>query len=119
MIRVRRVYDRPEPSEGLRLLVDGLWPRGLSKEQARIDRWVRDAAPSLTLRMWFGHNPARWEEFRRRYFAELDSDPAVWATLLEAAHSADVTLLFGAKDVRYNNAVALKAYLEKKLGGER
>ncbi|MFQ5693265.1 MAG: DUF488 domain-containing protein [Nitrospinota bacterium] len=118
MIRVRRVYEEArEPGPGPRFLVDRLWPRGVRKEALALDAWLKDAAPSGELRRWSGHDPAKWEEFRRRYFAELDARPEAWAPLLEAARRGDVTLLFAARDADRNNAVALKAYLDGKLRG--
>lgn len=115
MIRVKRVYKAKDSSDGLRVLVDRLWPRGLPKDKAALDHWFREVAPSAELRTWFGHERSRWEEFRRRYFAELDVSPVAWKPLLEAARSGDVTLLYGARDEEHNNAVALKAYLEARL----
>lgn len=116
MIRMVRVYEVPASGgEGARFLVDRLWPRGIRKENLRIDGWLREIAPSDGLRKWFGHDPARWEEFRRRYFAELDAMPDAIQPLLEAARQGDVTLLYAARDEAYNNAVALKEYLEGRL----
>jgi uncharacterized protein YeaO (DUF488 family) len=115
MIRIRRVYDTPQADEGRRYLVDRFWPRGVKKEALGLADWQRAAAPSRELCHWFGHEPARWEEFRRRYFAELDGNPAAWAPLLAAARAGTLTLLFAARDVEHNNAVALLAYLEKFL----
>lgn len=119
MIQVKRVYDPYSPDDGARFLVDRLWPRGLKKEALRLDGWLKDAAPSDALRRWFGHDPARWDEFRRRYFAELDSKPEAWQPILQAARQGNVTLLYSARDVEHNNAVALKSYLEIKLKEER
>ena len=116
-IRVKRVYDPPSPEDGARLLVDRLWPRGLKREAAHLDGWHKEVAPSDELRRWFGHDPARWDEFCRRYFAELDARPEAWRPLLEAAKKGAVTLLFGAQDTQHNNAVALKAYLEAHARG--
>ncbi len=113
MIYIKRIYDRAETAEGEPILVDHLWPRGIKKEV--VQHWNRDVAPSDPLRKWFGHEPAKWEEFQRRYFAELDEKPEAWEPLLEAAREGDITLLYSARDTEHNNAVALKAYLEKKL----
>ena len=112
-ITTKRVYDPPAPNDGLRVLVDRLWPRGLSRERAAVDLWLKDIAPSDNLRRWFDHAPARWEAFRERYQAELAGAPAVLQSLRTAlaGHQA-VTLLFAAKDAGHNNAVALKAFLE-------
>lgn len=112
MIRVKRVYEPHEPDDGKRFLVERLWPRGVRKEALALDGWLKDVAPSDALRRWFGHDPARWGEFRRRYTAELDARPAAWQPLLEAAEDGPVTLLFSARDTEHNNAVALRAYLE-------
>jgi uncharacterized protein YeaO (DUF488 family) len=110
-IEAARVYDEPR-GPGRRYLVDGLWPRGLRKDDLEMDEWRKEAAPSQGLRRWFGHDPARWDEFRRRYFEELDARPDAWRPLLAAAKRGRVTLLFGARDLEHNNAVALKEYLE-------
>jgi len=114
-IRTKRAYGPPAPQDGARFLVDRLWPRGLRKEDARIDGWLRDLAPTDALRRWFGHDPAKWSEFKRRYFAELDRKPEALRPLLEAARKGPVTLVFGARDPDHNNAVALKEYLEAHL----
>ena len=113
-ILLKRVYEKPAKTDGLRILVDRLWPRGLSKQKAKVDRWLRDIAPSAALRKWYGHDPARWLEFRRRYAKELKARPGAVTELrsLLKAH-ANVTLLFSSKEEKLNNAVALKAYLRK------
>ncbi len=113
MIRVKRVQDPPEATDGTRILVDRLWPRGLKRESAAFDLWVRDAAPSAELRRWFGHEPGRWPEFRTRYFAELDLRADACGPILEAALRGDVTLLFAARDREHNNATALLEYLSR------
>jgi len=115
MIRVKRVYEPPAENDGVRFLVDHLWPRGVKKEAVQVERWLKPVSPSDELRSWFGHEPARWKEFQRRYFAELKQKPETWVTLLETARTKDITLVFSARDIEHNNAVALKAYLEKKL----
>ena len=112
MIRVKRVYEPPEPGDGMRFLVERLWPRGVRKDALELDAWLKDVAPSDALRRWFGHDPARWDEFRTRYASELDARPEAWREILSAADSGTVTLLFSARDTLHNNAVALKAYLE-------
>ncbi|HNS52768.1 MAG TPA: DUF488 family protein [Anaerolineae bacterium] len=117
MIRVKPVYEPAEAQDGLRFLVDRLWPRGLRKELLQLENWLREAAPSDQLRHWYGHEPTRWPEFQKRYADELDSRPEAWVPLLEAARSGDITLLYSSKTKDINNAVALKAYLEQKLGG--
>jgi uncharacterized protein YeaO (DUF488 family) len=113
MITIKRVYDRPEPTDGTRFLVERLWPRGMKKGTLRLDGWFKDVAPSAALRRWFGHDPTKWQEFQRRYFAELDSKPAAWQPIAEAAQRGDVTLLYSARDTEHNNAVALKAFVER------
>jgi len=114
-ITVKRIYEAPSPKDGYRVLVDRLWPRGLKRESAALDLWVKEVGPSNELRQWFGHEPTRWEGFRHRYAGELDAAPECWQTLAEKARREHVTLLFGARDEEHNNAVALKAYLENYL----
>lgn len=115
MIKVRRVYEPQAPDDGARFLVDRLWPRGLKKEALRLDGWLKDVAPSDSLRRWFGHDPKKWAEFQRRYFAELKKKRESWEPILEAARQGNVTLLFGAHDPEHNNAVALRDYLTAEL----
>ena len=119
-IRIERIYDNPKGNKGSkssRILVDRLWPRGLSKENTRIDLWQKDIAPSNTLRKWFGHDEKKWDEFKRKYFKELDKksdSDAVDRIIKMAKEQNSITLLYGTKEERFNNAVALKEYLEKK-----
>ena len=113
MIKIKRAYEPAARSDGKRFLVDRLWPRGVTKETLRLEAWLKDVAPSDALRRWFNHEPAKWNEFQRRYSAELDAQPEAWQSILRAAHRGNVTLLYGARDVEHNNAVALKEYLEK------
>ncbi|MFQ5682265.1 MAG: DUF488 domain-containing protein [Candidatus Binatia bacterium] len=115
MIRVQRVYEARQRREGKHFLVDRLWPRGIKRDTLRINGWLKDAAPTETLRRWFGHCPDRWDEFRRRYFLELDGKPESWELILKAARQGTVTLLYAARDVRHNNAVALRDYLMDKF----
>lgn len=115
-IWTRRVYDEPSSQDGRRVLVDRVWPRGLSKDQACLDDWQREVAPSKELRQWFGHDPERWEGFKQRYFAELDAKPEAVDRLKAAARGGRLTLVFGARDTRHNNAVALKDYLRGRAG---
>jgi uncharacterized protein YeaO (DUF488 family) len=110
-IRVKRVYEAPSPDDGLRVLVDRLWPRGLAREKAHIDLWLKALAPSTELRTWFNHDPAKWEEFKRRYLHELLQQPAALAEAIEAMGSGPVTLLFASREVRFNNAVALREFM--------
>jgi len=115
MIRAKRVYDKPEKEDGRRILVDRMWPRGLSKESAGIDLWLKDLAPSPGLRKWFGHRPERWPEFKSRYAGELEGEEAAPALdELRAQKGKTVTLLFAARDREHNNALALLEYLARK-----
>jgi len=115
MIRVKRIYDPPDPDDGARYLVERLWPRGMKRESVQIDGWLKEVAPSPQLRIWFSHDPNKWEEFRRRYFAELDANPSAWKSLVDEAKRGNITLLFSARDSQHNNAVALKDYLISRL----
>jgi uncharacterized protein YeaO (DUF488 family) len=111
-IKVKRVYDDPSAEDGIRILVDRLWPRGLKKVPAKLDDWLKGIAPSDELRKWFGHDPDRWEEFKARYFHELERQNEAINKIREKASSSTVTLLFAARDETHNNAVALREYLE-------
>ena len=115
MINVKRVYASSSVEDGQRFLVDRLWPRGLKKELLKIEAWLKDVAPSNELRHWYGHDPDKWCEFNKRYFAELDGEPEAWHPLLEAARKGNITLLFSTRELELNNAVTLRAYLEKHL----
>lgn len=115
-VRLKRVYEVPARADGERVLVDRVWPRGLSKEKAAVDRWLKAIAPSKELRQWFGHDPERWDGFRERYFRELDARPEVVGELVEAAGGGTVTLVFAARDTEHNNAVALREYLRARYG---
>ncbi len=119
MIRLKRVYEPEKPDDGLRYLVERLWPRGIRKEALHVDDWLKEAGPSTELRKWFGHDPQKWDEFRRRYFAELDSAPERWQPIAEANRQGTVTLLFSSHDTEHNNAVALKDYVEHHARGQR
>jgi uncharacterized protein YeaO (DUF488 family) len=110
--QIKRAYEKTMPNDGVRVLVDRLWPRGVAKVQAQIDRWEKEIAPSTSLRKWFGHDPARWPEFKRRYFAELDAQRESLDELCKLAANQTVTLIFGAKDTEHNQAVALQEYLQ-------
>ena len=112
-VKVKRVYDEPAKSDGHRVLVDRIWPRGLKKSEARIDEWPREIAPSTGLRKWFKHDPDKWEQFKKKYFAELEEHREKVEKLARESRKRSVTLLFGAKDTEHNNAVALKEYLER------
>lgn len=115
MIKIKRVYEEPDPADGERFLIDRVWPRGRSKESVHIDGWMKEVAPSNELRKWYGHVPELWDTFRKRYFEELEREPEAWQPLLAAARRGDITLLYGTRETRYNNAVALQEYLEEKL----
>ncbi|HZP35799.1 MAG TPA: DUF488 domain-containing protein [Methylomirabilota bacterium] len=112
MIRVKRVYEKPSPADGLRVLVDRLWPRGLSKQRAAVDVWLKDVAPSPELRKWFGHDPARWKEFQSRYRKELRAQKEALGRLRRESRTRTVTLLYGARDEEHNGALVLKEVLE-------
>jgi uncharacterized protein YeaO (DUF488 family) len=110
-LQIKRVYEQPDKEDGIRILVDRLWPRGLTKERASIDLWLRDIAPSTELRQWFGHDPKKWEEFKQRYFHELkENDKQVWL-LQQEIKKGSVTLVYGAKDVAHNEALVLQEFL--------
>jgi len=115
VITLARVYDPAATDEGARFLVERLWPRGVRRADLRLSDWLRDVAPSDELRRWFGHDPAKWDEFRRRYFAELDARPEAWTPLRDAAAAEDVTLLYSSRDAQHNNAVALRDYVATRL----
>jgi len=112
-IAIKRAYEQPSPDDGFRILVDRLWPRGLSKKDAHIDLWLKDIAPSAELRKWFAHDPTRWAEFQRRYRAELKQKNQLLDTIKAQARKTRVTLIYGAKDEEHNDAVVL---LEKLKG---
>jgi uncharacterized protein YeaO (DUF488 family) len=113
-IGLKRAWDPPAESDGYRVLVDRVWPRGITKQALRLDAWLKELAPSTALRKWFGHDPARWEEFRERYFRELDGQGPALEQLARRAAEGQVTLVFAARDSERNNAVALKDYLERR-----
>jgi uncharacterized protein YeaO (DUF488 family) len=110
-VKLKRAYEPAGPDDGTRILVDRLWPRGLSKAEAAVDRWLKEIAPSTELRQWFGHDPARWPEFRRRYTEELRQHAAVLDEVRALAREDTVTLVYGARDETHNDAVALKDVL--------
>ena len=113
-IKLKRAYESPSQSDGCRILVERLWPRGLARVEAKIDLWAKDVAPSTELRKWFGHDPDRWPEFKRRYFTELGASGEALAPLFEHVRAGPVTFVFGAREVRFNNAVALKEYIDRR-----
>ena len=110
-VRTKRVYESPDGDDGFRILIDGLWPQGVSREKAHVDLWLKEIAPSTELRKWFGHDPARSGEFKRRYFEELDANAEVVEQLRTRVRKQKVTLLYAARDQVYNNAVCLAEYL--------
>lgn len=113
MIKIKRVYEEPDPSDGERILVDRLWPRGLSKKKAQLALWLKEIAPSTELRTWFGHDPDKWEGFRERYGAELKNNKKPFKILAEKAETGTITLLYAARDEQHNEAVALMQFLKK------
>jgi uncharacterized protein YeaO (DUF488 family) len=115
VFKTKRVYESAERSDGTRFLVDRLWPRGIKKEALEMEAWLKDVAPSPELRKWFGHDPAKWQEFQRRYRAELKANPESWKPILDVAKQGDVTLLYSARDTEHNSAVLLKAFLEEQM----
>ncbi len=119
MIKIKRVYDEPSPHDGKRILVDRFWPRGLRKEEARIDAWFRELSPSNELRIWFNHDPDKWGGFKKRFFTELRGKEDLIGQIANYSMQGTVTLLFGSKEERINNAVALKEYLEVRMNASR
>jgi uncharacterized protein YeaO (DUF488 family) len=115
MITLKRAYDPISRADGTRFLVERLWPRGLSKAKLHVDAWLKEVGPSTELRKWFGHDPEKWEEFRKRYRRELDSHPDAWQPIVSAARRSRVTLVYSSHDTEHNNAVALQEYLEAKM----
>lgn len=115
MIVLKRAYEPAAATDGRRVLVERLWPRGVTKARLRLDEWIKEVAPSPELRRWFGHEPDKWPEFRRRYFAELRANKEAWRPLLAAARRGRVTFVYAARDEARNGAVALKAFLDRQL----
>jgi uncharacterized protein YeaO (DUF488 family) len=112
-MKLKRVYEKPDKADGFRILVDRLWPRGLTKEKAALDLWLKEVAPSTELRKWFGHDPGKWTEFRRRYRAELKSHPDELKMIRSKAKEGTVTLLYGARDQEHNEAIVLQQLLDR------
>lgn len=119
MIRIKRVYEAASSQDGARFLVDRLWPRGVKKSDLAIQAWLKDVSPSTELRHWYGHDPAKWTEFRKRYAEELQVHPAAWQPLLDAAQRGTITLLYSSREPEINNAAALKEFLEHHLRSTR
>jgi uncharacterized protein YeaO (DUF488 family) len=115
LINVERIYTNPEGNSTFRILVDRLWPRGLSKNKVKVDLWQKDIAPSISLRIWFSHDEKKWDEFKEKYFNELEKNTELVSTIIDLAKKEPITLLYGAKEEKFNNAVALKEYLEQKI----
>lgn len=116
-IRVKRTYDAAARSDGRRILVERLWPRGMKKESLKADAWLKEVAPSTQLRKWFDHRAERWDRFAHRYRDELDGNPGAWEPILEAARTGKVTLLYSAHDELHNSALVLRDYLHARLAG--
>ena len=114
-ISLKRVYEKPASEDGKRILVERLWPRGLKKEKAKIDEWLRDVAPSTELRKWYSHDPAKWTDFKKRYWKELEAKKDVVLRLAKESKENKVTFVFGSKEEKLNNANALKEYIETKF----
>lgn len=114
-LKLKRVYEAQEKSDGTRFLVERLWPRGMKKAQLKLDAWLKDVAPSDSLRRWFGHDPLKWNEFQKRYWAELNDNLVAWKPILEATKQGSVTLLYSSRDTEHNNAVVLKSFLEERI----
>jgi uncharacterized protein YeaO (DUF488 family) len=115
MLKIKRVYEDARSSDGARFLVERLWPRGIKKEELRMKAWLKDVAPSPSLRKWYAHDTDKWEEFQRRYREELESNPEVWRLLLQAAEQGNVTLIYSARDEEHNSALVLKEFLEERI----
>lgn len=115
MLKLKRVYESLEISDGVRFLVERLWPRGMKKEKLNMQAWLKDVAPSDGLRRWFEHDPLKWSEFQKRYRVELNENPNTWEPILQAMERGDVTLLYSARDTEHNNALVLKSFLEEHL----
>lgn len=115
MIKLKRAYEKPSRRDGLRILVERLWPRGVSKDEADIDLWLKELAPSTELRKWFGHDPDKWDEFRNRYWSELDEKGDLLVLLKHRTTEGAVTFVYAARDEQHNSAVALEEYLKDRL----
>ena len=118
MIKLKRVYEQAEPSDGFRILADRLWPRGISKEEAHVDEWLRDIAPTTELRKWFGHDPEKWPLFEGRYRAELKAKTQLLEKLLADAAGRDITLVYASREEKYNNVTVLKEVLQELIATE-
>ena len=115
MLKTKRVYEDAKTGDGVRFLVERLWPRGIKKEELKMKAWLKDVAPSPDLRKWFAHDADKWQEFQKRYRAELKANPEAWKPIIEAAKHGNVTLLYSARDMEHNSALLLKSFLDKRL----
>lgn len=115
MLKIKRVYEGVETSDGVRFLVERLWPRGIQKDDLKIKAWLKEVAPSQALRKWYRHDPAKWEKFQQRYRAELEANPDAWQPILEEARRGNVTLLYSARDTDHNSALLLKSFLDEQI----
>ena len=115
MLKIKRVYETTRPEDGVRFLVERLWPRGIKKEDLKMKAWLKDVSPSPDLRRWYEHDVEKWKEFQKRYRKELKDNPEAWKPILDAAREGDVTLLYSARDTEHNIALVLKEFLEEKM----
>ena len=115
MLKIKRVYESPKRNDGIRFLVERLWPRGIKKDELKMKAWLKDVSPSPDLRKWYSHDVTKWDEFQKRYRKELKSNGDAWQPILDAAKNGNVTLLYSAKDVEHNSALVLKEYLEEQI----
>ncbi len=115
MLKIKRVYEDPKRGDGVRFLVERLWPRGFKKEELKMKAWLKDVAPSQELRKWYSHDVTKWTEFQKRYRKELQNHPEAWQPILEAAKAGNVSLLYSAKDTEHNSALVLKEFLEEHM----
>jgi len=115
MLKIKRVYDDPKRDDGIRFLVERLWPRGIKKEALKMKAWLKDVSPSPDLRKWYSHDTSKWNEFQKKYRKELQKNPESWQPILDSAKKGNVTLLYGAKDVEHNSALVLKEFLEEQM----
>jgi uncharacterized protein YeaO (DUF488 family) len=115
MLKTKRIYEGIDPNDGVRFLVERLWPRGIKKEKLNLTAWLKDVAPSADLRKWYQHDVSKWNEFQRRYVVELEGNPIGWKPIIETMKKGNVTLLYSAHDTEHNSAIVLKSFLERQL----
>lgn len=115
MLKIKRVYENSNASDGARFLVERFWPRGIKKQKLKVAAWLKETAPSDDLRRWFAHDPLKWEQFQQRYRAELETRPEAWKPILDASKHGNVTLLYSARDTEHNSALVLKSFLEEHI----